>query len=294
VTVREDAPGDRRLVAYAALAPGTSLDLPALQEALRRTLPEPMLPGALVVLPELPRTASGKVDRAALPAPGLGRAAGAHVEPESPLERTIAAVMRDALRVERVGRDDSFFHLGGHSLLMIRAAGMLEQLLGRKVQVIELFRFPTVAALAAFLDEGDRGAPSGEEMARRGAERRQERGRRRDRREAAAGAGREAAAALVASASALAEPGREAGTLAASAGVGGEAAAIRVASAPAPAHPGREADLAAPVLIGRDAAALAEPAAAGREAALAAVAPGDGGGGVSRVPAGAQRNRDEP
>ncbi len=199
VAVREDVPGDRRLVAYAALAPGASLDLAALQEALRRTLPEPMLPGALVVLAELPRTASGKVDRAALPAPGLGRAAGVHVEPVSPLERAVAAVMREALGVERVGRDDSFFQLGGHSLLMIRAAGLLEQRLGRKVQVIELFRFPTVAALAAFLDEGDRTAPSGEEMAQRGEERRQVRGRRRDLREAAAGAGREAAAATLVS-----------------------------------------------------------------------------------------------
>jgi acyl carrier protein len=145
------------LVAYVKPAAGRRAGGPAeLRAFLRRTLPDFMIPAAFVELPSLPLLPNGKVDRAALPAPESARGAAAGVvEPRNELERTIAAVLREALRVDRVGIDENFFDLGGHSLSMIRAAGTLERLLDRKLPVLELFRFPTVAALAAHLSGGE-------------------------------------------------------------------------------------------------------------------------------------------
>jgi amino acid adenylation domain-containing protein len=184
--VREDVAGDRRLVAYVVpRTAGAEPEPGELRSELQRTLPEFMVPALFVTLPALPLTANGKVDRAALPAPEAVRPK-VYVEPETALERAIAEVVATALGVERVGRHDNFFDLGGHSLLMIRAAGLIEQRLGHKVQVLELFRFSTVAALAAHLAAAAGIATAREELSlreelekrfetrRRGRERRRE------------------------------------------------------------------------------------------------------------------------
>ena len=121
---------------------------------LRDRLPEPMVPAFLVPLPDLPLTASGKVDHRALPdarQAALARAQAAYVEPRSEAERQVAAVWQEVLGVPVIGVDDNFFDLGGHSLLMVRAHGRLQEAFGRPIPMVELFRFPTVGSLAAFL-----------------------------------------------------------------------------------------------------------------------------------------------
>src|SRR6185436_5984380 len=107
---------------------------------------------AFATVAALPLTPSGKVDRRALPEPAETRPENvAHAEPQSALERAIAEVYRDLLRVSRIGLHDNFFDLGGHSLLIVRAHQKLKEALGKEIPVLDLFRFPTVAALARHL-----------------------------------------------------------------------------------------------------------------------------------------------
>lgn len=153
VAAREDAPGDKRLVAYLIAEAERSIDVEALAASARAELPEYMIPSAFVVLPKLPLTPNGKVDRKALPAPGkaTARAAAAFVAPAEGLEAQIASVWTELLSVERVGLDDNFFDLGGHSLLTVQAQRRLKDVLARPLALTDLFRFPTIRALAEFL-----------------------------------------------------------------------------------------------------------------------------------------------
>ncbi|HEX2090827.1 MAG TPA: amino acid adenylation domain-containing protein [Longimicrobiaceae bacterium] len=178
--VREDTPGDRRLAAY--YVPGTGVDaLPAgeLREHLRGSLPEYMVPGALVALEALPLTPSGKVDRRALPAPGWESARGEFTGARNAVEGTIAEVWQEVLGVERVGVHDNFFDLGGHSLLLLRVQGRLQEELHRSVSVVELFQYPTIAALAAHLTREDPEDTASERTRRQAAMRRDAREHRR-------------------------------------------------------------------------------------------------------------------
>ncbi|HSK78782.1 MAG TPA: amino acid adenylation domain-containing protein, partial [Thermoanaerobaculia bacterium] len=147
------------------LAPGGDLSAQALRELVRRRLPEAMVPEAFVVLPELPRARGGKVDRAARPAPEAVEAAARRpvYGPRTPMERLVAEALAEVLGEERLGRDESFFDLGLHSLRMLQAASALGRRLGRPVPVVELFRFSTVAALARHLDAEGEAEPAGEE-----------------------------------------------------------------------------------------------------------------------------------
>ncbi|HEY6324517.1 MAG TPA: non-ribosomal peptide synthetase, partial [Thermoanaerobaculia bacterium] len=153
VMVREDAPGDRRLVAYLVAADGKPPRTGELLAALRQELPDYMVPQSFVALRELPLTANGKVDRAALPPPEGARPElhGAYQAPRAGLESKISRIWQDVLRVDRVGVADNFFDLGGHSLLLIEMHGRLEAELQVELPVLELFQYPTVAALAARL-----------------------------------------------------------------------------------------------------------------------------------------------
>ncbi|HVR95692.1 MAG TPA: amino acid adenylation domain-containing protein [Thermoanaerobaculia bacterium] len=174
---------DRRLVAYVVPRDG-DLSAGELRTFVQGALPGFMVPSDFVSLPALPLGATGKVDRARLPAPEglrLGSAA-AWTAPGTELEQTIAAVVREVLGVERVGLHDNFFELGAHSLLMVRAAGALEERLGRRVAALDLFRFPTVAALSYYwsVEEAPEPRETLEQLEQRGEERRQGRSRRRE------------------------------------------------------------------------------------------------------------------
>jgi len=154
VTVREDVPGDRRFVAYLVPAPGHDVDPPGVLAHLARRLPSHLVPDAAVVLDDLPLTAHGKLDRAALPAPAVpvgGRATGR--PPVTDRELRLVKIFEEVLGVDGVGIDDSFFDLGGHSLLAARLMTRVREEFAVRITLRTLFEAPTVADLAGRLDE---------------------------------------------------------------------------------------------------------------------------------------------
>jgi amino acid adenylation domain-containing protein len=146
VTVWQPVPGDKRLAGYVTPQAGVTLTEGEIREQLRERLPVYLVPTALSVLPEFPATTSGKIDRKALPAPA---AAGAEYRaPEGPVAELVAEVLRNVLGVERVGADDNFFDLGGHSLLGVRVVAELRKRLSADIPIRLIFDSPTVAELA--------------------------------------------------------------------------------------------------------------------------------------------------
>jgi amino acid adenylation domain-containing protein len=153
VVAREDAPGDRRLVAYLAPAAGASPSVSELRSALRERLPEHMIPSAFVVLDALPLTASGKIDRRALPAPELGAdEERAHVAPRGPVEEALARIFAEVLKIADVSATADFFELGGHSLLATQVKARIAGAFQIEIPLQAMFEAPTVAALAARVD----------------------------------------------------------------------------------------------------------------------------------------------
>ena len=151
--VRTDGAAEPRLVAYVRAADGAVIDVADVRAHLREKLPTYMVPSHVVVVSSWPRTPNGKVDRKALPAPSTDADVSAYLAPRSEAERKVADVWRDLLRVERVGAHDNFFDLGGHSLLIVALQGKLSAAFGCEVRIVDLFRFPTVQALARHLTE---------------------------------------------------------------------------------------------------------------------------------------------
>ncbi len=149
VVAREDAPGEKRLVAYVVGAVHPEV----LRDRLRGTLPEHMVPSALVVLDALPLTANGKLDRRALPAPEYGTSAERYVAPRTPVEDVLAGIWAELLQAERVGVEASFFELGGHSLLATRVVSRVREVFAVELPLSALFEGPTVAALAGRVEE---------------------------------------------------------------------------------------------------------------------------------------------
>ncbi|MBA2675528.1 amino acid adenylation domain-containing protein, partial [Ramlibacter sp.] len=151
VLAREDGAGDKRLVAY--VVAGEGIDAQALRTALSAVLPEHMVPAAYVRLPQMPLTTAGKLDRKALPAPdGEAYATTDYETPQGETETLLAAIWAELLQVERIGRHDDFFALGGHSLQVIR---MIENMRrhGLSADVRALFAAPTLAAFAAATED---------------------------------------------------------------------------------------------------------------------------------------------
>ncbi|HEU0016395.1 MAG TPA: amino acid adenylation domain-containing protein, partial [Longimicrobium sp.] len=154
VAVREDTPGQQRLVAYWV---GQAVQAEALRAHVRERLPEHMVPAACVRLEALPRTATGKVDRRALPAPeGDAFAARAYEPPAGETEQALADVWAEVLGVERVGRRDHFFELGGHSLLAVQVISRVRQVLHADVALGQVFTLPVLADFARALETAAR------------------------------------------------------------------------------------------------------------------------------------------
>ncbi|NBE56430.1 non-ribosomal peptide synthetase [Streptomyces boluensis] len=151
VLVREDRPGDQRLVGY--VTGPADLDVTAVRDRLARTLPDYMVPGALLVLDDFPLSPNGKLDRKALPAPAQA-ATGAGRAPRDPREETLTRLFAEVLGRDQVGVEDSFFELGGTSLLAARLVRRVRDTLGTELAIGALFQAPTPAALAGRLDSG--------------------------------------------------------------------------------------------------------------------------------------------
>ena len=164
VIKREDAPGQAMLVAYVTASPGHSAHEADILKPLRQRLPTHMVPSRVVILEHMPLTSHGKVDRAKLPHPesvaapaqaspvGGARAPSAAVlVPGNDVQKAISDVWCDVLSRSSIGPDESFFDLGGNSLLLLDVHRRLEGHLPAGCQVIELFRYPTIASLAQFV-----------------------------------------------------------------------------------------------------------------------------------------------
>jgi hypothetical protein len=178
VAVREDTPGDARLVGYVVPEdPASPPAAPELREHLKARVPEYMVPAAWVEMDALPLSPNGKVDRLRLPAPGERERATASASPRTATEQAVARVWREVLGLEQVGVDENFFEIGGHSLLLARLQEQLNAELGCALTFVDLFQFSTIASLAGHVaaHAGDaQDAPSVAEAERgRGASRRE-------------------------------------------------------------------------------------------------------------------------
>ncbi|EME22130.1 non-ribosomal peptide synthetase [Rhodococcus triatomae BKS 15-14] len=159
----DDGAGRVRLVEYLVAEPGTVLDRDGLREFLAGELAAHMVPAALIELDALPLTVNGKLDRKALPEPDFGAAAGAGREPATETESTLGALFAEVLGLDRVGVDDSFFALGGDSIMSIQLVARAKDG-GLHLTPRQVFEHKTVAALAAVAESADTAVPVLDEL----------------------------------------------------------------------------------------------------------------------------------
>lgn len=154
VMVREDVPGDKRLVAYFISSPDSAPKAEELRSQLRGKLPEYMIPSAFVPLAAFPLMVNGKIDRHALPLPDQSTQSrgGPYVEPRTPTEEKLAEIIGDVLGIEKVGVYDNFFELGGHSLLATQVVTRVRENLQVDLQLKKFFDAPAIAELATLVD----------------------------------------------------------------------------------------------------------------------------------------------
>ncbi|MBC6447462.1 non-ribosomal peptide synthetase [Actinokineospora xionganensis] len=150
VIVREDRPGDKRLVGYLVPDDGQGPDLDQVRAALAGALPDYMVPSAFVVLATLPLSANGKLDRKALPAPDIAATVSTR-GPRTPQEEILAGLFAEVLGLPRVGVDDNFFDLGGHSLLATKLINKIRSAFGVTLTIRTVFEAPTAATMVGKL-----------------------------------------------------------------------------------------------------------------------------------------------
>jgi amino acid adenylation domain-containing protein len=154
VVAREDLPGEKELVAYVVLAPDAKLNAGELRDHLRKRLPDYMVPAEFVSIPKVPVTANGKLDRSALPAPkGPRPHTEVYVEPRTPVEEELVKILAPLLKLQRVGVNDNFFLLGGHSLLGTQLIARISETFGVELTLLKLFDHPTVAEMSSEIEE---------------------------------------------------------------------------------------------------------------------------------------------
>ena len=149
VVAREDPAGDQRLIGYIVATSET--DGGTLRRRLAETLPDYLIPAAVMRLEELPRTPNGKVDQQALPAPESTTSETSYRAPQTSTEETLCGLFAEVLEVQQVGLDDNFFELGGHSLMATRLVSRIRSTLGVELAIRTLFESPTVGGIAGAL-----------------------------------------------------------------------------------------------------------------------------------------------
>ncbi len=148
IIVREDIPGDKRLVAYLVKENKSKITVADLRKYLHGKLPEYMMPSAFVFLDNIPKTPSGKIDRNSFPAPDQNRPdIGIYAEPSSAIEKKVASIWGSLLQINKVGIDDNFFDLGGNSLLALQFIAKIRQQENMDVPVVKLYQHPTIKSL---------------------------------------------------------------------------------------------------------------------------------------------------
>lgn len=172
VEVREDQPGDKRIVAFMVPRPHNRLGLVQLREQLRRQLPAHMIPSSFIELEALPLTANGKVDRRALRVAADSRAGkveltSEYLAPRDATEQMLAHIWSEILHVKDVGVQDNFFELGGHSLLATQLASRVQALFRVVLPLRQVFARPTIATLADVIRQAQGGKNRAQEMERR-------------------------------------------------------------------------------------------------------------------------------
>jgi len=174
VMVREDTPGNKRLVAYVVPMNG-AVNTSELRYWLLERLPLQMVPGAFVPLEALPLLPNGKVEVGALPRLDESRPvlATSYAAPQSEAEQAIAVIWQSVLKVERVGLHDNFFELGGNSLLIAQAHQQLREKFKAELSLVDMFKYPTVSALARHLSQ-DHPAPTQYQIVQEQAQKRRE------------------------------------------------------------------------------------------------------------------------
>ncbi|ASS75463.1 hypothetical protein CIG75_11070 [Tumebacillus algifaecis] len=155
VVAWDEVPGEKRLVAY--VVADRSLTGGDLRAYVKERLPEYMVPSVFMQIDAFPLTGNGKVDRRALPAPESGRrdVSTQYAAPKNELQRQLAIIWQEALGIEQVGIYDNFFDLGGHSLSLAKAHHAIQERLLHTFSIVEMFKHPTIDALASFLHQGD-------------------------------------------------------------------------------------------------------------------------------------------
>jgi acyl carrier protein len=155
VVVREDAPGDRRLLAYLVVDTEQQPATNGLRDLLKAQLPEYMIPASFIFLDELPLTPNGKVDRRALPAPDRmeSQQRETYEAPRTMTEEMLAKLWGNVLGLERVSVHDNFFELGGDSLLATKLAFQVRRAFEIELPLTTLFQHPTIAALSMLVEE---------------------------------------------------------------------------------------------------------------------------------------------
>ena len=157
VVVREDMPGDHKICAYWVPGAEAAANSALLREHLRETLPEYMIPAHVIEISDLPLTPNRKIDRNALPKPDAAsqRAQQAYLPPSNEIEKILVDLWKELLGLDKVGIQDNFFDLGGHSLLVVQLHRLLKAAIDRPVPLTDLYRFTTIQALSNHLTSGE-------------------------------------------------------------------------------------------------------------------------------------------
>ncbi|MBE8965660.1 non-ribosomal peptide synthetase [Nostocales cyanobacterium LEGE 12452] len=182
VLARQDEAAEKQLTAYIVPHYNSGYTHNKLRDFLQQRLPNYMVPSAFVMLESLPLTANGKVNRHKLPAPSRERPQleQAYISPQTDLERLLAGILSELLKIDRVGIDDNFFDLGATSISILQVAARIKQELGIELPAVKLFQYSTIGSLANYLDSNQNSQPSSDKLQNRAQRQQAARARRRN------------------------------------------------------------------------------------------------------------------